>query len=374
MGQATSPAPGIAVYWRRWRFGIAVFAALLVTALIIGIISNQGRRGYLDPEGVDAVGAGALAELLSDQGVAVSEVRRTEEAVAAARPDTTLLITVPDLLRPQQVQRVIATGADIVLVAPAQVVTEFSPAVVPSEGDRAAVREPGCELAEAVRAGSARLAGRYTGGPEASCYGGALVVDRLDADQRLVVLGTAEPLTNRYLDDDGNAALAMGLLGRHPELIWYRPVPEEIAGLEGTPLSELLPGWVAPVGWQLGIAALFVAWWRGRRLGRVVPEPLPVVVRAAEATEGRARLYRRGRARGHAADTLREAASERLRHRLGLPPDAGTGALAEAVAARTGRPSAAVADLLGGREPADDASLVHLADELDALEQEVRNP
>ena len=46
---------------------------------------------------------------------------------------------------------------------------------------------------------------------------------------------------------------------------------------------------------------LLLALWRARRLGPVVAEPLPVVVRAAETVEGRARLYRRGGARGQAA-------------------------------------------------------------------------
>jgi hypothetical protein len=138
------------------------------------------------------------------------------------------------------------------------------------------------------------------------------------------------------------------------------------------PLTELLPGWVVPVAWQLGIAAVLAALWRARRLGRVVTEPLPVVVRSAEATEGRARLYRRGRARDHAAAALREAATGRLRSRLGLPPDAVPAAVADAVAARTARPAAEVAGALAGPAPPGDAALVRLADTLDTLEQEVR--
>jgi hypothetical protein len=261
-----------------------------------------------------------------------------------------------------------------VLVAPTIVLTDFAPELTIAEGALPDSREPDCELPEAERAGSARLGGEYTGGAAAStCYGGALVVTTLDDGQRLVVLGTSDPLTNRYLDDDGNAALVLGLLGRHADLIWYRPI-SETEDAEATPLSELLPDWVAPVAWQLFVAALLAAWWRGRRLGRVVTEPLPVIVRAAETTEGRARLYRSGRARGHAAATLREAAAVRLRQRLGLPVDAGVTALSEAVATRTGRRTEQVATLLGGPEPPDDAALVRLADELDSLEMEVRNP
>jgi hypothetical protein len=253
-------------------------------------------------------------------------------------------------------------------------VPEFDPGLSLAGGERPRSREPGCELAEAVRAGSVRLGGEYAGGPpDTTCYDGALVVTTLEDGQRLVLLGSSDPFTNRYLDEDGNAALAVGLLDHHPDLIWYRPVAETDA-TEARPLSELLPGWVQPVAWQLFIAALVAVWWRSRRMGRVVTEPLPVIVRAAETTEGRARLYRRGRARGHAAATLREAAAVRLRQRLGLPVDAGVAALSEGLAARTGRSVSDVATLLGGPEPPDDAALVRLADELDALEMEVRNP
>lgn len=364
----------VADYWRRWRWPVWVIVALLATALVLGIISSQNRRGYLDPQGVDHTGAGAVVALLGDLGVEVTEARRTREVVRAAGPESTVLITVPDLLQADQIDELLGTRADLVLVAPTIVLTDFAPELSIAEGDLPGSSDPDCELPEAERAGSARLGGEYTGGAAAStCYGGALVVTTLDDGQRLVVLGTSDPLTNRYLDDDGNAALVLGLLGHHADLIWYRPVPET-EGAEATPLSELLPDWVAPVAWQLFVAALLAAWWRGRRLGRVVTEPLPVIVRAAETTEGRARLYRRGRARDHAAATLREAAAVRLRQRLGLPVDVGVTALSEAVATRTGRRTEQVAALLGGAEPPDDAALVRLADELDSLEMEVRNP
>ncbi|HEY5183477.1 MAG TPA: DUF4350 domain-containing protein, partial [Actinomycetes bacterium] len=110
-----------------------------------------------------------------------------------------------------------------------------------------------------------------------------------------------------------------------------------------------------------------------RRLGRIVAEPLPVVVRAAETTEGRARLYRRAGARDRAAATLRAAAVQRLRPALGLPRTAEAVEVAAAVAARSGRPEADVAALLYGAAPRDDAALARLADDLDALERTVRS-
>jgi hypothetical protein len=369
----TAEHPTLGGYWRRWRLLVWIVLAVLVTALVVGLISSQDRRGYLDPRGVDALGAGAVAQLLGDQGVSVTEARRAEEVIDAAGPDSTVLITIPDLLRPVQVTAILDTGADLVLVAPGPVVSAFDDDITVTDRVPPAVREPECDLTEAVQAGSVRLGGGYdSAGPAVTCYDNTLVVTTLAGGQRLAVLGTADPLTNQQLAGDGNAALVLNLLGRHPDLVWYRPVAEDLPDGQAVPLTDLLPGWVVPVVWQLGIAALLAAWWRGRRLGRVVIEPLPVEVRAAEATEGRARLYRRGRARGHAAATLREAAAGRLRRRLGLPSDTQPAALVEAVGARTGRPAADIAALLTGPEPATDPALVRLADDLDTLEQEVR--
>jgi hypothetical protein len=99
-----------------------------------------------------------------------------------------------------------------------------------------------------------------------------------------------------------------------------------------------------------------------------------VVVQAAETVEGRARLYRRSRARDTAAESLRGARRVRLGRLLGLPARSAPTALVDAAAARAGRDPGAVAGLLYGAAPADDAALVRLADDLDALDREVRRP
>ena len=85
------------------------------------------------------------------------------------------------------------------------------------------------------------------------------------------------------------------------------------------------------------MAVVVLALWRARRLGRVVEEPLPVVVRAAETVEGRGRLYRAAGARDRAAEALRRGARDRLVPRLGLPAGADREALVGTVAVRTGR-------------------------------------
>ena len=144
-----------------------------------------------------------------------------------------------------------------------------------------------------------------------------------------------------------------------------------------------VPPWVWPAALQLLFAGLLVALWRGRRLGPPVPEPLPVVVRAAETVEGRARLYRRAGGRGRAGAALRSGALARLLPRLGIDPGAGgepaAAEVVAAVAARSGRRDAEVHAVLFGPPPVNDAGLVQLAETLDSivrstLQEEGRHP
>ena len=76
----------------------------------------------------------------------------------------------------------------------------------------------------------------------------------------------------------------------------------------------------------------------------------------------------------HAAGVLRDAVISRLRSRLGLPRDAGPPAVTLAVSDRIGQPPTQVGSVLAGPPPPDDSALVVLADDLDRIEQEVRNP
>ena len=181
---------------------------------------------------------------------------------------------------------------------------------------------------------------------------------------RLVVIGTGAMLTNDRLDQDGNAALGLNLLGADGSA---ERSPVAGASRRGArqrtsrPPRSCRAGCV-PALLQLLLAGLLLALWRGRRLGPPVIEPLPVVVRAAEAVEGRARLYRRAQARDRAAEALRAGALARMVPRLGIDSPAGgeppPDAVVAAVASRSGRPDAAVHAMLFGPPPADDAGLV----------------
>ncbi len=91
---------------------------------------------------------------------------------------------------------------------------------------------------------------------------------------------------------------------RSSTVVWLLPGAD--AEGPGPPsVWSIFPPWIGRAVWQLALIGLLVAFWRGRRLGPVVSEPLPVVVRAAEVVEGHGRLYLRAAARDRAAAALR---------------------------------------------------------------------
>jgi hypothetical protein len=119
-------------------------------------------------------------------------------------------------------------------------------------------------------------------------------------------------------------------------------------------------------------AVVFLCLWRGRRLGRLVIEPLPVVVRAVETTESRGRMYRKSGDRDRALAVLQLGTRRRLAAYLGLSPSSPVGSVAAAAAAVSGRNYQDVLDVLSSPAAHDDPSLLELANTLAALEKEVR--
>ena len=358
--------------WRRARGPVAVAALLLAAAVVLTVIGTRSDRGLLDPGSVDPSGSAALASLLRGQGVTVDAADRPA-ALATLEPGATVLVSAPDRLRGADIDALARSGARLVLVAPgARVLEALAPGVRPGAPPPALLAtdspEPSCALPAAVAAGPVDLDGDVYGltPPALGCYPRGATVG-LAVSGRTTVVGSATPFTNDALDRAGNAALTMRLLGAGPRLLWYvPPVLPDTAG--PVPLARLVPPGVIWGGATLLLAGVLTALWRGRRLGPLVGERLPVRVPAAETTRGRAGLYRRLGARGRAAEVLRADTRRLLAARLGLPGHGPRDALVAAVAgAAPGYDAAAVADLLYGAAPVDDRALVVLADALDGL-------
>ncbi|MBB4686008.1 DUF4350 domain-containing protein [Amycolatopsis jiangsuensis] len=374
----TSVSPDLRRIWRGVRVPLAVLLLIVLTGLVLVLSRGEQVSGDLEPGSYEPGGSHALARLLEQEGVDVHPVHTIAEARAAADGGT-LLVTSPDTVPGNGLTELRRRVAHLVLVAPGPgALAQTVPAVKANGSGDVRELEPDCTVGSAVGAGTATLGGRHyrTGDQTArSCYpdqGKPSFVQVADRSGTVTVVGTGTPLTNDRIADQGNAAFGMRLLGDHQRLVWYLPSPSDPA-LEGQkkPFFELIPP-----GWRYGaltagIAVVLFALWRARRLGPVVTEPLPIVVRAAETAEGRARLYRRGAAAGHAGETLREASRGRLRTRLGLPREAEPAAVVETVSARTGRTTAEIGEVLYGPPPAGEPALVRLADELDRVEREV---
>lgn len=367
--------------WRAARTPVLLGLAVLLLLGLTLLSRDRTPRGALDPAAPSGAGGRALAVLLGQRGVAVQRVARVEPAAAAG---DTVFVPLPNLLPAGALRGLRSAGADLVLADPSRAqLAELGSPVRPGRSTPVEGREPGCDLPAARAAGAVDLGGRTFNlqalpTTAARCYasGGApTLVAYLDRSRTVTLLGSPELFTNDRLGRAGNAALALRLLGTSARLLWLRPSAAELlatppGGRRG--LLKLLPDRLLLAILQLFLGLGLVALWRARRLGPVVVEPLPVVVRSAEIVEGRGRLYRAARARDRAAAALRAGALARLVPALGLPADTTAAAVTVAVAAQTGRSPQELHPLLYGSAPADDAALVRLADKLDALDREVR--
>jgi hypothetical protein len=283
------------------------------------------------------------------------------------------------------VQALEEVQADVVLLGPVTTPQGYL-GVTAGESVDEADRDPACTVAAATAAGSARTGGKTLVAPDPSqateqfvgCYpadgttGSTTSVSMLqstDSGHIHTVFGSAEFLTNERIDESGNAALAMNVMGANPTVLWWMPSPV----FTGTqPLTSLLPHGVWPILGALVVLVVLIALWQGRRLGPVVTEPIPVAVTASETTEGRARIYQRHRTRAQAAQHLRTHTAAGLARRLGIPPGSDPDTLGSAVATASGRTRQHVDAILYGPPPERDDDLVTLGRQLADLDLEVR--
>ncbi|WP_375499779.1 DUF4350 domain-containing protein [uncultured Jatrophihabitans sp.] len=364
---AVEAAPLVAPWWRRARLWVVVAAAVVVAGAVTAALSGTPGRN-LDPRSPAAGGSRALAHVVESYGTRV--VRTTDIDIARASTGA-VLVTSPDEYSDSQL-RGLARATRLVALEPGtRATTALLPGVSPDpEADSSDT--PGCDLAAAVAAGAVDLSDAtgydLDGRGGTSCYGGAVV-------QRgsVVLVAAADLLRNDRLADRGAAALDVNLLSADrtlPTLVWLLP-GADAAGSGPASIWDLFPGGVYRAFVWLIIVGLLVVLWRARRLGGVVREPLPVVVRAAELVEGHGRLYERAGARDRAAGALRAATLVRLTGRLTLPRGSSPQQVTAALSPRIRRSPGEIHTVLAGPPPADDAGLVRLANDLDALETAV---
>ncbi len=377
----TSTRRGSAVGW------IAIVAGLIAVGIVGASIvggSEWNQRESLDPESAAPTGTRALARILADQGVDVRIVRSHEQAAAALR-ETAATLVLPDApaLSDEAISALTAPATDVVLIDPRsrtlRLIADGANAVGVADD---ALVQPQCSVPEAQRAGAIRPRTVFVGTDAAQCYpaagGYALLVRetvRPDAPgtQRVSAVDGAALFTNEHLPQDGNAALALGLMGRNATLVWYVPsVADTNLDPANPSLGELTPPWVSPVIVLALAAAVAAALWRGIRFAPLVGERLPVTVRGEETTRGRAHLYARSGDTAHAASLLRHGARVRIARLLGLSGSSSAAEVADALASASVTSREDARSILDGAPPPSRRDLDELHDRLRRLEAAAR--
>ncbi|ARC57403.1 hypothetical protein AS850_09980 [Frondihabitans sp. 762G35] len=373
---------GVAAVLLRGRFWIAVVVAALLAAVAALVITGTGAAaGALDPASTQPGGARAVVSVLRQQGIDVvttSTLSETRRAIAADPANTTVVAYDPGpYLDASQWTTLARASGRLVVVEPEQAALDrIAPGVSRSEAPLAGDLAPRCDLPALAASRSILATGvRYTASAAAdavtclpaSSGGGYGLVQVERSGGTTTVVGASAALTNQYVADRDDAAFALRLLGATPRVVWYLPSVADLPETSGT-LASLTPGWVTPSILLLGAAAVAGAVWRGRRLGPLVVENLPVVVRSTETMEGRARLYERSSARSHALDQVRIGTIARLASLVGLSGGSGVDEVVGRVAEVLAVDPAEVRGVLVDTVPVDDSHLVALSDSLRDLE------
>jgi len=356
---ATTLTPTIRVATRRALFWIISAVSVVLIAVIALATTGSSTKGVpFSATNAAPAGSKAIAEVLRERGVDVSVPTTLAGAKATLSGSTrsTLFLVDPNGHLDRTQLRALASRAEHVIVL-SPTYSQIA-ALAPEVGLAGVVGRnslsAGCDLPAARAAG--RVSGTGSGfrvldrgAHTTACFASGTdtfsVVDISRATQHVTVIGTTDAFDNEHVAQRGNAALALTLLGDNDRLVWYLPTIDD-SSASGPTIAQLTPAWVGAASALLIVVAIAAAFWRGRRLGPLVIENLPVVVRASETMEGRARLYQKGAARLRALDSLRIGSISRLATQCGLPRLATVDDVIAAVAAITARDTTVIRSLL----------------------------
>lgn len=373
--------PTVRRFSRTYLYWAIVAVALIVIALISSFFTgaSQFDGPSLSPRDAGPNGSKAIAEVLRHQGVSVTEAYgMSQTRDAAADPANTTIFVVDDAgyLDTKALQELEGISSHIVIMSPTFDQLDALAPEVANAGHVDGVLLADCSLPLVQRAQSVtgdgsgyRLIGSNSSAVECFSSGDDVhsLVQLRHGEKSVTVIGTRTAFSNEFVQDEGNAAVALGLLGETPTLVWLLPTIDEAAG-SGASIAELTPLWVSTIMLLFVLTAIAAGFWRGRRFGPLVVETLPVTVRASETMHGRARLYQKASDHLHVLDALRMGTVDRLSTLCGLPTVASVDDVIRAVAGITGQQPTHIAQLLRDAEPHSEAELIQLSDALLKLE------
>ena len=358
---------------KTWVVWVIVGAAVLVVALIVS--SPGSSAAHLDPTSASPGGTKALIDLLGESGGRVTVTTDTpgpSTAVALLLVDTTSEAMTADLER-----WVRAGGVLVVADARSSFVPPGRRAPTVFGVGAASIARGECSIAalggvNQIAPGDGSVRFEVPDGA-AGCIdqgSGAFVVDQPLDRGHIVSVGGADAFTNELLGTDDNAVLAVSLLaprtGTPVSVLWGMTATDSHRSL-----SHLISTGVRLGLWELVVAFVVYALWRGRRLGRPVAEVQPVQIGGSELVSAVGNLLQQSHDPDRAARLLRADLRRQLTERLGLGRGATPDVLAEVTAARTGVARDQVARAVSDLPVRNEAELLALAHDIDTIRTEV---
>lgn len=378
--------------FKGWKLLAITLSLLLAGMVIYASMKEELTKEPYDIHSVSSDGVRALAQVLNDHyDVSVDQVPSAAKAILAAQQGKPVTIFNAGRLQNNDFETLLTTSnADITLVGFGYYLLESlaeSGLELQGYNDKPASRGT-CSIstkaqtisatgnAIIVRDPQALADSQYLGrGPAQLCFayadGYGYLELPLKSGKTLRIITNPELVTNKYLDKDDNAALALYATGRGSEVAFYNA--ENADSFNSDQQLKPYPSWLMPLMWQFALLALVWAFIVGRRQGRIVNEPLPVVAQGTETTVGRAGLYQRARASEHSGRILRIATIIRLGRRLGIAPNADATLVVQTVSMACNRTAKEIEYILYGPEPASAVELTQLSQALEQLEEEVKH-
>lgn len=375
-----------------WKLLAIALSLLLAGMVIYASMKEELTKEPYDIHSVSSDGVRALAQVLNDHyDVSVDQVPSAAKAILAAQQGKPVTIFNAGRLQNNDFETLLTTSnADITLVGFEYYLLESlaeSGLELQGYNDKPASRGT-CSIstkaqtisatgnAIIVRDPQALADSQYLGrGPAQLCFayadGYGYLELPLKSGKTLRIITNPELVTNKYLDKDDNAALALYATGRGSEVAFYNA--ENADSFNSDQQLKPYPSWLVPLMWQFALLALVWAFIVGRRQGRIVNEPLPVVAQGTETTVGRAGLYQRARASEHSGRILRIATIIRLGRRLGISPNADATLVTQTVSMACNRTAKEIEYILYGPAPASAVELTQLSQALEQLEEEVKH-
>ncbi|WP_371164308.1 DUF4350 domain-containing protein [Buchananella felis] len=356
------------------RRAIWLTALVALAILVIAATRTVTSKEPLNPLNPHPNGAMAIAEVLRQNGVEVS-VAHSQFAVRQQTLDNSVVVVADTgQLTYDKWRELLDLHRNLVLlVGPATDPRILETELVPAEGDaqnEATATILRAQCTEQHAQGAETLTGIGYVFKGAGCFptdNGVAYQVRRDVVPGTDVHQVSDGyfLSNQHLAKEGNAALAMRLLGTSGHVVWYVPSASDLSTFDKPSSSSgMNPPWLPWLYVYAVVIVAALAAWRGRRLGPVVVERMPVVVPATETVRGRGILYLKSKDHAHAAAKLRAGAARRYRKALGLSRSASAAAFLNALQAESGLDRNYLSHLFYGPAPTTDAELVQLAQAL----------